>query len=61
MLSKKTLTLLLAVAIFVLSYQTYALAAMSQKLEDVSLGFGAGQQTVNFSDSGSAPSMVGGC
>ncbi len=61
MLSKKTLTILLAVAIFVLSYQTYALASMSKKLEDVSLGFGGGQSAVNLTDSGATPNMVGGC
>ncbi|MBI5754875.1 hypothetical protein HZA41_01505 [Candidatus Peregrinibacteria bacterium] len=61
MLSKKTLTPLLVVVILVLSYQTYALAAMAQKLEDVSLGFGASQVSANVADGGSAPNMVGGC
>lgn len=61
MLSKKMLTALLAVAILVLSYQTYALAAMAQKLENVSLGFGGSGSSMNVMDSGSASKMVGGC
>ena len=61
MISKKTLTVLLAVVILVLSYQTYALASMTKKLEDVSLSFGGAQSAVDLTNSGTAKSMVGGC
>ena len=61
MFSQKTTTALLIAAVFALSYQTVALAQMSSKLQEASVGLGASSSAVNFSSDGSAPSMVGGC
>ncbi len=60
MFSKKTLTTLLVVAILALSYQTYTLVDLNQKLEQVQIGLGS-SSAVNFSDTGGTPDMVGGC
>lgn len=62
MFSQKTLTVLLAVAVLALSYQTVALGVMSKKLETAKIGVGASPSAINLTDDGgSAPSMVGGC
>jgi hypothetical protein len=62
MFSQKTNTALLIVAIVALSYQTAALASMSQKINEAGIGVGASAPAVvSFADDGSAPSMVGGC
>jgi len=61
MFKEKNLTILLVVAVFALSYQTAALAVMSKKLDNAQIGVGNAPSAVNFTDDGSAPSMVGGC
>ena len=61
MFSQKTTTALLIAAVFALSYQTVALAQMSNKLEEASVGLGSSPTAVNYSSDGSAPQMVGGC
>lgn len=62
MFSPKNLTIMLVVAIAALSYQTYALAALSEKVDEAQIGFGSASAEVNFTDTGGeAPDMVGGC
>ncbi|MFA4831199.1 MAG: hypothetical protein WC862_05255 [Patescibacteria group bacterium] len=61
MFSPKTLTLLLAIAIVALSFQTIVLIKMSQKLANAEIGIGNSPSAVNLTDDGSTPSMVGGC
>lgn len=61
MFSQRTTTIILVAAIGIMSYQTVALAAMSKKISDSSLGLGSSPTAVSFTDGGSAPAMVGGC
>ncbi len=63
MFSTKTMTVLLIVAIAALSYQTYALASLTEKVEAAQIGIGtATSAEVDFTDTGGgAPDMVGGC
>ncbi|PJA89883.1 MAG: hypothetical protein CO137_01825 [Candidatus Magasanikbacteria bacterium CG_4_9_14_3_um_filter_32_9] len=61
MFSQKTLTTLLVLAIVALSYQTFMLANMSKKIDEAGINTGNSTATINFTDDGSAPSMVGGC
>ncbi|OGH58913.1 MAG: hypothetical protein A2725_04165 [Candidatus Magasanikbacteria bacterium RIFCSPHIGHO2_01_FULL_33_34] len=62
MLSQKTLTALLVIAVFALSYQTVTLGMMSKKLETAKIGIGASPTAINLTDDGgTAPAMVGGC
>ena len=60
MFSKKMLTVLLGFAVVIISYQTYSLASLSSQISEAQVGLGS-SSAVNFSDSGGAPSMVGGC
>jgi hypothetical protein len=61
MFSEKTTTILLAVMVVALSYQTMALSQINSKLQNSDINIGAGSSAVNFSSDGSAPEMVGGC
>lgn len=59
-LPQRTLTVALAIIVLTFAYQTYALAALTAKIADASIGLGA-SSAVNFTSDGSAPTMVGGC
>ncbi|MDP4007624.1 MAG: hypothetical protein Q8P68_00345 [Candidatus Peregrinibacteria bacterium] len=60
MFSQKTTSILLIVAVIILSYQTYALSNLSSKLEQAKVGLSGGGAAVDFSSEG-VPDMVGGC
>ncbi len=61
MFSQKTLSVLLVIAIVLISFQTYSLFRLNQKIKEAKLNFGAGSPTVTLEGSGGAPDMVGGC
>ena len=60
-LSQKTTTTALLFAVAVVAFQTYYLVNLSSKLSEAQIGLGAAPTAVNFTDSGGAPEMVGGC
>lgn len=60
MFSKKTLTLMLLIAVVALSFQSYALASLSSKVTKAQIALGA-SSAVSLSNSGGTPDMVGGC
>ncbi len=60
MFSQKTLSVLLVIAIILISFQTYSLFRLDRKIKEAKLNFGTAP-TVTLSESGGAPDMVGGC
>lgn len=60
-MSEKSKTTALLFAVAIVSFQSYALVHLTQKLADAEIGLGATPLEVNLTDTGGAPDMVGGC